>query len=133
MIPTRSRHVSLAATIVLCSCLGTFTAAADVPTVLVQQEAENSLSMLLKNILADTDYNFERFRGVDDCNTEQVYHDSRDLLGKYADAPQQYEEALRNYILADKTQCNCVRAIIGKNFDILVNTVRSDLSQVPCP
>ena len=72
MIPTRSRHVSLAATIVLCSCLGTFTAAADVPTVLVQQEAENSLSMLLKNILADTDYNFERFRGVDDCDTEQV-------------------------------------------------------------
>jgi hypothetical protein len=26
-----------------------------------------------------------------------------------------------------------VRAIIGKNFDILVDAVGSDLSQVPCP
>jgi hypothetical protein len=133
MIPIRSRHIFLAATIVLLSSLGALPAAADSPTVLVQQEAESSLSMLLKNILADTNYNFERFRGLDDCSTEQVYTATRDLLGKYADAPQQHQEALRNYILTDTMQCNCVRAMVGKNFDILVNTVRTDMKQVPCP
>jgi hypothetical protein len=133
MIPPRSRCISLAATIVLLSSLGALPATADEPTVVVQQESETSLSMLLKNILADTNYNFERFRGVDDCGSEQMYAASRDLLGRYADAPQQQEEALRNYILANKAQCNCVRAMVGKNFDILVNTVRSDLKQVPCP
>jgi hypothetical protein len=128
-----SRHASLTATIALLSGLLAISALADEPTVLVQPEAESSLSMLIKNILEDTNYNFERFRGLDDCGDKQIYTASRDLLGRYADAPEQNEEALRNYILNNKAQCNCVRAIIGKNFDILVDTVRSDLSQVPCP
>jgi hypothetical protein len=133
MIPIRSSHVSLKAAIVLLSTLTAVSAVADEPTVLVQPEAESSLSALIKNILADTNYNFERFRGLDDCGNKQLYIASRDLLGRYADAPEQNEEALRNYILNNKAQCNCVRALIGKNFDILVDTVRSDLSQVPCP
>ena len=133
MIPIRSSHVSLKAAIVLLCTLTAVSAVADEPTVLVQPEAESSLSALIKNILADTNYNFERFRGLDDCGNEQLYIASRALLGRYADAPEQNEEALRNYILNNKAQCNCVRALIGKNFDILVDTVRSDLSQVPCP
>jgi hypothetical protein len=133
MVPIRSTLVSIATALLLLSGPGMTPAFADVPTVVVQQEAESSLSMLLKNILADTNYNFERFRGVDDCDTEQVYSASRNLLGRYADAPSQNQEALRDYILANKSQCNCVRAMVGKNFDILVNTVRSDMSQVPCP
>jgi hypothetical protein len=133
MIPIRSIHVSLAATLVLLAGLGTVPVLADEPTVVVQENAESSLSQLLKDILADTNYNYERFHGVDDCSSPVVYNDSRALLGKYADAPAQYESALRNYILSDQTQCNCVRALIGKNFDILVDTVRSDMSQVPCP
>lgn len=133
MILTRSSHISLIAAIVLFSMLPAVSALADEPTVLVQPEAESSLSELIKNILADTNYNFERFRGLDDCGDKQTYIASRDLLGRYADAPEQHEETLRNYILNNKAQCNCVRAIIGKNFDILVDTVRSDMSQVPCP
>jgi len=133
MIPPLSRHTSLTAAIMLLSLPGSAPLLADEPTVLVQPEAENSLSGLLKNILGDTDRHFGRYQGPDDCSSEQLYVDTREVLGSFADAPEQNEDALRNYILASKQQCNCTRAIIGKNFDILVDAVGSDLSQVPCP
>ena len=133
MIPPLSKHASLMAVIMLLSAAGSAPLLADEPTVLVQPEAGSSLSMLLKNILGDTNRHFDRYQGPDDCNTEQLYGDTRALLGNYADAPGQYQEAVRKYILASKPQCNCTRAIIGKNFDILVDAVGSDFSQVPCP
>jgi hypothetical protein len=133
MIPPLSKHASLAAAIMLLSGPGSAPLLADEPTVVVQPEAGNSLSALLKNILGDTNRHFDRYQGPDDCSTEQLYVNTRDLMGNYADAPEQNQEALRNYILASKQQCNCTRAIIGKNFDILVDAVGSDLSQVPCP
>ena len=127
-----SKYTALAGALLLTS-LGTFPVLADEPTVLVQPEAGDSLSVLLKNILGDTNRHFDRYQGPDDCSSEQLYVDTRSLLGKYADAPEQNQEALRNYLLANKSQCNCVRSIIGKNFDILVEAVGSDLSQAPCP
>jgi hypothetical protein len=133
MIPPLSRHAYLAAAILLLSLFGPVPLLADEPTVVVQPEAENSLSALLKNILGDTDRHFDRYQGPDDCSTEKLYVDTRELMGRFADAPEQNQDALRNYILANKQQCNCARAIIGKNFDILVDAVGSDLSQVPCP
>ena len=133
MIPPLSKHASLMAVIMLLSAAGSAPLLADEPTVLVQPEAGSSLSMLLKNILGDTNRHFDRYQGPDDCGTEQLYVTTRGLLGNYADAPEQNQDALRNYILANKQQCNCTRAIIGKNFDILVDAVGSDLSQVPCP
>jgi len=133
MIPPLSRHASLSAAILLLSVSGSAPLLADEPTVLVQPEAENSLSGLLKNILGDTDRHYDRYQGPDDCSSEQLYVDTREVMGKFADAPEQNQDALRNYILANKQQCNCTRAIIGKNFDILVDAVGSDLSQVPCP
>jgi hypothetical protein len=128
-----SKHAYLTAAIMLLSVAGSAPLLADEPTVLVEQEAGNSLSALLKNILGDTDRHYDRYQGPDDCNTEQLYVNTREVLGNYADAPEQYQEALRNYMLASKQQCNCTRAIIGKNFDILVDAVGSDFSQVPCP
>ena len=133
MTPPLSKHACLTAAIVLLSVAGSAPLLADEPTVLVEQEAGNSLSALLKNILGDTDRHFDRYQGPDDCSTEQLYVNTREVMGNYADAPEQYQEALRNYMLASKPQCNCTRAIIGKNFDILVDAVGSDLSQVPCP
>jgi len=133
MFPSLSKHASLTAAILLMFGFETAPLLADEPTVLVQPEAENSLSALLKNILGDTDRHFDRYQGPDDCSTEKLYVNTREVLGNYADAPEQYQEALRDYILASKQQCNCTRAIIGKNFDILVDAVGSDLSQVPCP
>jgi hypothetical protein len=132
MIPTLSKHASLTAALLL-SAFGSAPLLADEPTVLVQPEAGNSLSALLKNILGDTDRHFERYRGPDDCSSEQLYVNTREVLGNFADAPEKNDAAVRNYILASKPQCNCTRAIIGKNFDILVDAVGSDLSQVPCP
>ena len=58
MIPPLSRHASLAAAILLLSLFGPVPLLADEPTVVVQPEAENSLSALLKNILGDTDIVF---------------------------------------------------------------------------
>jgi len=133
MITSLSRHISLVAVIMLLSVYGSTTLLADDATVLVQPEAGDSLSGLLKNILGDTDRQFDRYQGPDDCSTEELYLSTRQVLGNYADAPEQNQEALRNYILAGKQQCNCTRAIIGKNFDILVDAAGSDLSQVPCP
>ena len=133
MIPSLSKRASLAGAILLVSSLGSVSVPADEPTVVVQPEAGNSLSSLLVNILGDTNRHFDRYQGPDDCSTEQLYVNTRELLGNYAGAPEQNQEALRNYILANKQQCNCTRAIIGKNFDILVDAVGSDLSQVPCP
>jgi hypothetical protein len=133
MIPSLSKRASLAGAILLVSSLGSVSVPADEPTVVVQPEAADSLSVLLKNILGDTNRNFDRYQGPDDCSTEHLYLDTKELLGNYANAPEQNQEALRNYLLASKSQCNCVRSIIGKNFDILVDAVGSDLSQVPCP
>ncbi|MGB7933297.1 MAG: hypothetical protein WCH04_13915 [Gammaproteobacteria bacterium] len=133
MTPPLSKHASLAAAILLLSGFGSTSLRADEPTVVVQPEAGDSLSALLKNILGDTNRHFDRYQGPDDCSTEQLYADTRALLGNYADAPGQYQEAVRKYMLASKPQCNCTRAIIGKNFDILVDAVGTDLSQVPCP
>jgi hypothetical protein len=133
MIPPLSKHVPQAAAILLLSGLASLSVPADEPTVVVQPEAADSLSGLLKNILGDTNRHFDRYQGPDDCSTEHLYLDTRELLGNYADTPAEHREALRNYILASKPQCNCVRSIIGKNFDILVDAVGSDLSQVPCP
>jgi hypothetical protein len=133
MTPPLSKYAYLTAAIMLLSVAGSAPLLADEPTVLVEPEAGNSLSALLNNILGDTDRHFDRYQGPDDCSTEQLYVNTRELLGNYADAPEQHQEALRNYMLASKQQCNCTRAIIGKNFDILVDAVGSDFSQVPCP
>ena len=133
MIHTLSKRIVLPAAAMLISTFGSVSLLADEPTVLVQPRAESSLSGLLKNILADTDRTFDRYQGPDDCATERLYLDTRDLLGNFADEPAKYQDAVRNYLLAGKAQCNCTRAIIGKNFDILVDAVGSDLSQVPCP
>jgi hypothetical protein len=133
MTASLSIHASLTAAILLLSVSASAPLLADEPTVLVQPEAGNSLSDLLKNILGDTDRHFDRYQGPDDCNSEQLYVNTREVLGNFADAPENNDAAVRNYILANKQQCNCTRAIIGKNFDILVDAVGSDLSQVPCP
>ena len=133
MILPLTKHAPLGVAILLLSCFGSAPLQADEPTVVVQPEAGDSLSTLLENILGDTNRHFDRYQGPDDCSTEQLYADTRALLGNYAGAPEQNQEALRHYILANKQQCNCTRAIIGKNFDILVDAVGSDLSQVPCP
>jgi hypothetical protein len=133
MIPHLAKHACLTAVVMLLSSLGSAHALADEPTVLEQPEAGQTLSVLLKNILGDTNRTFSRYQGPDDCSSESLYVETREVLGKYADAPAQHQEAVRDYILAGKPQCNCTRAIIGKNFDILVDAVGSNLSQVPCP
>jgi hypothetical protein len=133
MIPTLSKSAAFLAALMLLSGIGSTPVQADEPTVVEQTEAGDTLSTLLKNILGDTQMNFSSYQGPDDCGNERLYLDTRELLGMYADAPSKHKEAVRNYLLAGKSQCNCTRAIIGKNFDTLVDAVGSDLSQVPCP
>jgi hypothetical protein len=133
MITPPSKYVPLKATIMLLSLLGAFPVLADEPTVVEQKETADTLSALLKDILGDTNRNFARYYGPDDCSTDQFYLSSAELLGKYAQAPAEHQAALRHYIESGKEQCNCVRAIVGKYFDILVDAVGTEMSQVPCP
>ena len=70
--------------------------------------------------------------GSDDCNSEALYHGTKEQLGKYVASPMDNQEALRDYILSGKEQCNCTLPIIGKNFNILLKDLGSDISQVPC-
>jgi hypothetical protein len=133
MIAPPSKYAPMAAIIMLLSMLWAAPVLADEPTVVEETEAAGSLSQLLKDILGDPNRNFNRYYGPDDCSTEQLYIGSKDLLGKYAQAPAEHRGALRAYIESGKEQCNCARAIVGKNFDILVDAVGSDMSRVPCP
>jgi hypothetical protein len=133
MISPLSKFASWPPFITLLCVSGSVPALADEPTVVPETRTADTLVPLLKDILADPYRNFARYYGPDDCSSERVYIDTAQLLGKYADAPAKHQDALRAYIESDEGQCNCTRAIIGKDFDTLVDAVGSDITQVPCP
>jgi hypothetical protein len=95
MIPTLSKSASFLAALMLLSGVGSTPVQADEPTVVEQTEAGDTLSTLLKNILGDTQMNFSSYQGPDDCSTERLYLETRELLGMYADAPAKHKEAVR--------------------------------------
>jgi hypothetical protein len=133
MTSPQSKHALLARTILLLLILGPPAALADEPTVVEETETADSLSKLLIDILGDPDRTYARYHGLSDCSTERVYQDTRAILQQYASAPAEHQAALRHYLESSKEQCNCARSIIGKDFDMMVDAVGSEMSQVPCP
>jgi hypothetical protein len=132
MFKPLSKPASRVAALLL-SIPGAAAVLADEPTVVQETETADTMAVLLKDILGDPKRNFDRYYGPDDCATEPLYVKSADRLGSYADAPEEQQQALRSYIESGREQCNCTRAIVGKDFDILVRSVGSDMSQIPCP
>ncbi len=87
---------------------------------------------IIERIVSDPDRNYESVRGPYDCSSESLYNAAMEVLAGYADNPTENSPALRKYILSGEAQCNCTGAIVGKNFDNLLEQLGSDISEVPC-
>jgi hypothetical protein len=71
--------------------------------------------------------------GPDDCDSEPVYRGTRKVLREYALHYAQNRWALMNCIRSGGGRCNGTRALLGKNFDIVIEAVGLVLSRLPCP
>jgi hypothetical protein len=90
------------------------------------------MTELLGRILADPHRDYERVHGPDDCNSEEIYHGTKEVLGKYVASPAENRSVLTDYIFSGDAACNCTRAIVGKDIDILMKDLGKDMSELPC-
>lgn len=104
--------------------------AADPPNVI--QTGAPVIPKLIERILEDPNRDYDSVKGPDDCSSESLYNESKEMLGKYAADPAANKEALREYIISSEAQCNCTAAIVRKEFDILLDHLEADISKVPC-
>ena len=119
------------AILLLLSVLGSSAAmAADPPNVI--QTGAPVIPELIGRILEDPYRDYDSVKGPDDCNSETLYNDSKDMLGKYVADPETNADALREYIISSEERCNCTAAIVRKDFDILLDHLEADISKVPC-
>jgi hypothetical protein len=117
--------------LLLISAIWTSPAPAADPTDVIQTGAP-VIPKLIGRILEDPYRDYDSVKGPDDCSSESLYNDSREMLGKYAADPAANGEALREYIISGEAQCNCTAAIVRKEFDILLDHLEADISKVPC-
>jgi len=87
---------------------------------------------LLGRILADPHRDYQSVQGPDDCDSEEMYHGTKAVLGKYVASPVENRSALKDYIFSGKAACNCTRAIVGKDIDILMKDLGMSMSELPC-
>jgi len=116
-------------------CLAGFASLSALAEEAVMEEviaSKPGITGLLGRILADPHRDYQRVEGPDDCSSEQLYLDTRKILGEYVATPAEKEAELRDYILSGQGPCNCTRAIVGKEIDILVKEVGMDMSELPC-
>jgi hypothetical protein len=132
MIIHPTKRVYLLTILMLLTGIGSFPVLAEEPAAVVKEESNPVMNELIGRILKDPSRDYSSVSGPDDCNSEPLYHGTKEQLGKYVASPMENQEALRDYILSGKEQCNCTLAIIGKNFNILLKDLGSDISQVPC-
>jgi hypothetical protein len=94
--------------------------------------AKPGMTELLGRILEDPQRDYQRVYGPDDCNSETIYQDTRGVLGDYVANPAGKKSALKDYIFSGEAACNCTRAIVGKNIDILMKDLGANISEWPC-
>jgi hypothetical protein len=90
------------------------------------------LAPVIGRIVNDPDRNYANYRGPDDCKTEADYERTKALLGQFADKPADHKDAVKNYIFETTDQCSCTRAIAGEEFDILMFSLGSSVSEANC-
>jgi hypothetical protein len=90
------------------------------------------VTALIGRILADPHRDYHSVHGPDDCNSEATYQGTREVLGKYVADPVANKPVLKDYIFSGEAGCNCTRAIIGKDIDILMKDLGTDISELPC-
>jgi hypothetical protein len=94
--------------------------------------SQPGVNQLLGRILADPHRDYQRVYGPDDCNSEELYHGTKTVLEEYVANPTEKQAALRDYILSGQAPCNCTRAIVGKEIDVLLKEVNLSMSELPC-
>lgn len=87
---------------------------------------------LIGRIIADPKRDYISASGPDDCSSESLYTDTKDILGNFAADPEANAGVLRDYIVSGEEQCNCASAIVGKDFALLLTHLGMDISSVPC-
>ena len=132
MITPATKHVYPGAILVFLAGISSFPVLAVEPTFVAEETSNPVTNGLIRRILEDPRRDYSSASGPDDCNNEALYIRTKELLGKYVANPMENREVLSDYILSSKEQCNCTGAIIGKDFDILLKDLGSDISQVPC-
>jgi hypothetical protein len=127
------KRVYLPAILMLLTGIGSFHVLAAEPAAMVIEDSNPAVMRdLIGRILEDPSRDYSSVRGPDDCSNETLYQGTKELLGEYVADPVENQEALLDYILSSKEQCDCTLAIIGMNVNILLKDLGSDISQVPC-
>lgn len=132
MNPNPQKHVFLMAVFMLLAATGSLPALAEEAAAEEQIAVKPGVNALIERILADPHIDYRSVTGPDDCDTEMLYQGTRDVLGEYIAAPEEKRSMLLDYLLSGKAPCNCTRAIVGKDFNILVKDVGLKMSELPC-
>ena len=122
----------LTAVLMCLTGVASFTALAEEAAVEPVIASKPGVSELIGRILADPHRGYQRVRGPDDCNSEEVYLGTRKVLEDYVATPAEKQAEVRDYILSGQAPCNCTRAIVGKNIDLLMKELGMDISELPC-
>jgi hypothetical protein len=115
------KRVYLLAILVVLAGAGSFPLLAAGPDVVIPETGKPVIPDLIRRILEDPHKGYSNVKGSFDCASEDLYLRSRDILGKYAEAPVENQEALSNYLLSSKEQC--------KNFEILLYDLGPETSK----
>jgi hypothetical protein len=128
-----AKHGSVVAILVLLAGIGSFPVVAEEPEIVIEQAGQTpGMIGIISRILDDPQRDYASVWGPDDCNSETLFLATKEQLRGYVVNPVENQEALRAYILSGKEPCNCTRALIGKDFDILIEDLETDFSHLPC-
>lgn len=114
------KRVYLLAILVVLTGTASFPLLAADPEVVILETGKPVIPDLIRRVLEDPHKGYSNVKGSFDCASEELYFRTREILGRYAAAPVENQEALSNYVLSSKEQCSCAQAIIGKNFETLL-------------
>jgi hypothetical protein len=126
----RKRRLSVTAVLLILGIVASLSGAARGET--LQELSLKSIAGIVGNIVNNPEIDSSRYVGEDDCRSETVFFSTVGLMQEFANDPFDSKDAMKQYIFADPQQCNCTRAIIGKDFDILLESLGTSISQAPC-
>ena len=128
-----AKHGYVVAILVLLVGIGSFPLQAEEPEIVIEEAGQTpGLIGIISRTLNDPHKDYSSVWGPDDCNSEALFLATKEQLAGYVANPKGNKEALRAYILSAKEPCNCTRAIVGKDFDILIEDLETDFSHLPC-
>jgi hypothetical protein len=123
------KHVYPVALILCTALIASFPVLAEEPEAGVEQLNAPGMTGLIGRILEDPRRGYSSMDSSYGCNSEALYLATREVLGKYVDSPVENQRALSEYILSGKEQCICTEAIIGVDFDILLDNLGPETSR----